>query len=233
MKSEAFKDIMQILGVVGTTLMGYLAQKKNKALKRQKEVVDKLKDNIYQAKIRQVKEVYDLQRFSNFQQIVHKMFAGTPIDRFAIMFVMNGKVDFNFLTVLFDESMLNPEIGDISPYTRFPIDDAYRSMLRSCERNGFVWRDGPDFGVGVIDDYLVLEKIKCIGWGFVQRVRLDEFNDLLVFASVSSESEIIKPLKKKMIQLTFTGRIKPHLERIINVPDPAVDDDILKDVPGN
>jgi len=229
METETITAMAAIVGYLATAVVWVNKEFIKKKLKKKEKENDVLKNNIYQTKLQKVKELYDLQHFSSIERLIHKLFNKTPIDRFTVMFVMNGTTDFNYLTVLYDESTENREIGDISPYTRFKIDGKYLKMLHQMELDGMVWRKYPDFNIGNLDEYLTLEKIKDIGWAFVYRIKLDEYNDLLVFASISSEVGGLSDMDKKLLELTFNGRIRPHLEKILLIPD-LEDESILEEI---
>ena len=230
MKPELIESLLQIALLLGSLAAGIYAKiagKEKKKLKRENEY---LKDNIYRQKIVKIKELMDLQRFSSMEKAILKCFDSTQIDRFSVMFVMNGKTEFKFLTVLYDQSEIDHNLGSISPYTRFPIDHNYKKMLAEIEEGSFVWRSDKDFGVGLINDYLDLEMIRLIGWAFIKRIPIDEQNDIVVYCSFSSTStSALSLMELRKIELMFTGKILPEMQCILHVPD-MEDDELLNNL---
>jgi hypothetical protein len=230
-----FQKVFAVVGTIGTALMTYINRKQSrvvKEVKEEKKVVESqnqiLKDNIYTSKIKTIKELFDFQRFSGLQNLLQRLFKKGPIDRFTLMFVMNGKIDFHYMTVLMDESNIaNTALSEISPYSRFLIDGQYGAIIKETELGHFVWRCAPDFKAGGLDDFLNLEQIKCIGWAFVQRIKLDSQNDIVVYCSFSSEKGELTLAQKKYVELIYAGRIKPHIDQILKVPDES-DKDLLR-----
>jgi hypothetical protein len=215
---------------LATGLVTYVNKGLKTKLNKKSEENYKLKDNIYQSKIKTIKEMFDFQRFSALEKYIRTIFKDSRIDRFTIMFVMNGKIDFNYMTAIFDQSKTDLSIGNISPYARFPIDESYVNMLHKMEDHIFIWRSHPDFNVGQMGEYIKLEGIKQIGWGFIKRLPIDEFNDLLVFSSFSTSDE--KPLtkmEKRRVELVFTGRMLGEIEQILKVPN-LKDDELLRHI---
>lgn len=224
---DVMDNIVKFAGVIGSVVLAYVNNQKSAKIKEVQSINDRLKDNIYQAKIQKVKELYDLQHFSLMERTIQQLFLTTPIDRFTIMFVMNGKIDFNYLTVIFDQSSTDLELGGVSPYARFPIDHEYRRMLKEMEVNKFVWRKSPEFRVGRINDFLEMEKVNNICWAYVTRIALDEFNDLVVFLSVSSVGPEISRVDKNIVELLISGKILPELIPAITLPTMEKDADLL------
>lgn len=227
---DVLDNIVKFAGVIGSIVLAYVNNQKSAKIKEVQNINDRLKDNIYQAKIQKVKELYDIQHFSLMRRTIQQLFSSTPIDRFSIMFVMNGKIDFNFMTVIYDQSSIDPELGGVSPYARFPIDHEYRRMLKEMESTKFVWRAYPEFRVGRMDDFLEMEKIKSICWGYVTRIALDEFNDLVVYLAASSGQQEINRVDKNIVELLISGKILPELIPAISLPTVEKDSDLLENL---
>ena len=203
-----------IWGVVAS--IGWI--KKNITLKKEKKEVKILKEVVYDDKVAQIKRVYNLQRFSELEKSIKKVLYKTPIDRFTILFVMNGHTTFEFLTVLFDQKLGDHLIGGESPYVKVRIDSAYQNMIKDLEIDNHVFVDFSNEDFGRIGDYFRMEDIKCGLFSFVERRRLDKYNDMILFTTASSS--IVNELsvqERNVIEILLTGKIIPRiLETISN-----------------
>jgi len=221
LKNPAIRDhLLQALGGVLSLVLGVVARSKHKQLKAKKTENELLKSNIYQAKIHLIKELYDLQHFSIIERWIKEIFADTQADRFTVMFLMNGKVDFNYLTVLYDQdNKEETEIGGISPYSRIPIGPEYRKTMKVLEIDGFLFKKGPDFGLGTVNEWMELEEIKSGCWAFVDRLALDQYNDVIVYISVTSKTAVLNRHERNKLRLTLEGKIIPEIKKILRVPN--------------
>lgn len=211
-------EAIKYLGILTSAILAYVNLRQKKDKKELKEQNIKLIDNVYQTKVAKLKELYDLQHFSLLTRAVRQLFKATKIDRFTVMFVMNGKVDFNYLTVLFDKDANNPDIGGVSPYAKFDVDAVYKKMLKEMEFQKFYWATVGAGKMGDIETYLALENIKCIGWMYTKRIPLDEFNDIVVYCSMSTIEKGMNNQDKAKARLFYQGKILPELLEILDLP---------------
>lgn len=241
----------EILVLISTIVSGVLAQKKMAANKREKikekklqekeaelqeekKVNSLLKENVYITKLRTLKQIFDLRSFSKIEQLQHQIFNHTSIDRMTIMIMMNGKVKFNFMSVVYDHSNLHEEVGSDSPYKRFEIDDEYMEMITELTTVRGRWESSPFKDLGEIGEFLELENIGHIGWWKVKRIALDDYNDLFVYLSLSSEKkEKINWREKRQVELIVHGKIVPILGEIVSVPTENEAIDLLKEIHGD
>lgn len=214
-----FKEIT--LEAIGFFVWGVIATigwiKKNIKTGKLKEERKILKSNIYDSKIMQIKEIYDLQRFSLLEKEIKKVLINTPMDRFTIIVVVNGTSNFDYLTVLFDQILGDTKTGGTSPYSKLKIDEVYQDIIKDLEKTDKVlWRDTSD-KLGDIATFLSLEGITKTAWTFVDRIQLDTFNDMVMFCSMTTthEKEITEK-ERKYTELILTGRIVPLVRKIIS-----------------
>lgn len=211
--------IIGYLGILTTAGFGYLAAVRGKELKEKKGDIALLKSTIYDMNERKLKEIFDLRRFSQIEQNIKIVFKETIADRFTVMFAMNGQSQFDHLTVIFDQKLGNVDIGGISAYTRFPIDDIYRARIKRAEHSqSGVWEKTDDERIGAIGDYLVMEEITDTGWYFIERFVLDEQNSVVLFCSFCTpEPAGYKTKDKRFINVMLNGKIIPKLKEILSI----------------
>lgn len=219
-----------ILGIfaVGLTLW---SKHQSELLKTKEKENTLLKDNIYSTKISKLKQIFDLRYFSAIEHIQHKVFDETCADRLTIMFMMNGKVNFNYMTVLYDHSSKRPDVGVESPYLKVRMSDRYMNTISNLRINDSHWESWPFSEWGELGDYIEMEGIRHLGWYKVRRVALDEYNDLLMYLSWSTEQEHEPSWEdRRKIQLLTTGYIIPLLDKIIDSPEEVDPDHLLEKI---
>lgn len=229
--NEVIKEMLKLLGLIISPVLGYLLAQKSKALKKEKQDNELLKDNVYQSKINILKEIFDLQKFSELERLINLICDNTSMDRFTIMFVMNGKIDFNYMTVIYDQSKIDHSIGGTSPYAKFPIDHAYKTLVNKIEKGRPVWHSIPDKTMGNIVDFIELEGIKHIMYLKVKRIPIDEFNDIVVYLSISStDEEKLPKIDQRKVELITAGKIVPKLEDLLTLPTIRNADELLSNL---
>lgn len=202
---------------IGLFIWGLIASigwiKKNiKSNKKEKE----FKENIYQAKTWIFKEIYDLQRFSELERYIKQVFTKTNMNRFTILISMNGKIEYNFISVLFDQKLGDTNIGSKSIYDHIETDEVYKKMLKRLENVKFIW--DADFGnYGIMQQYSETEGIKEHMWGFVERINLDKYDDVYLYVAFTSEECCSSKKDRDYIELVLNGRIIPKIKEIVSV----------------
>jgi hypothetical protein len=131
---------------------------------------------------------------SKFLEIVHEkvndIFKKTRADRFLILYAVNGKTNFNFVTVCYEMGVNNTIIGATKRYQKFQIDEPYRIMLKRAEFDKPVILD-----VKNMEDCFLKsvyqsseEKIHHSIVKFITRISIDDNNDIIVYMSIATKS---------------------------------------------
>jgi len=231
LNGDVIVEIIKFVGLIATPILGYVTAKKvkeNKSIKADNEL---LKDNVYQTKVRVLKELFDLQHFAQLERYINLVWDTTPMDRFTIMFVMNGKINFNYLTVIHDQSSIDHKLGGASPYAKFSIDQSYKNLVHKIEKGRPVWYDIPAKEIGEMNDFIELEGIKKIVFFLVKRIPIDEFNDIVVYLSFSSTTEHdFDKLDTRRVELITSGKITPKLEDLLELPTVKNADELLSNL---
>jgi len=234
---EQLSTVLKFLGGVTPFVIGYLTVKlklKEKRLTQEKAENNFLKENIFTTKIGMLKELFDFALFQELDALYSQLWAENPIDRITIMFQMNGKVDFQYMTVVFDKSQIHEHVGQNSTYQRLKIDPKYYDLIASLPLSSGVWKKAPFTDVGSIETDLEVENIKNICWFKIRRIALDEYNDLLVYCSCSSErTSDINRLAKRRIEMFMISRIIPKINEILSVPTKSDSRDLIEKIRTN
>jgi hypothetical protein len=225
---EIVKTVFTFLGALSVPAFAYLTVRWKDREKKFKNETDFLKDNIYTSKITKLKEIFDLKSFSLLEEHIHEVFSNTFVDRMTIMILMNGKVDFKFMSVIFDQDKEGLKRGLQNPYTKIIINEDYHDLVISLTIGNSIWLHKDFRRVGNISDYLEYENVKTIGYYKVKRIALDDYNDLLMYCSWSSKDDSA-PSERQMkeIDLLTRSRVVPVINSIIKSPSVWDSEDLL------
>ena len=236
-----WEAIIAIVGAIGTSVMAWSKRKSEQRAKKaqataliQKKENEFLKENLFQSKMNLLKRIIDIRHLNKIEKIHNKVFEETCIDRFTVLMLMNGKLDFNFMSVIYDMSKHKANLEGFLPYERIPIDDYYRDFVMDLPHKRGVWKHYPYEGdTGPMFEWIKIEKIKNICWYRVKRLQLDEHNDLFIYLSWSSESEE-KPKwsTNRYLDMITQSQIIPGLVDILEFPKMNEIEDLLHDIEG-
>lgn len=143
----------------------------------------------------------------------------TSLSRFLILFAINGKKDFNTVTVIYEDTRGKQSKGAMKRYVRLPIDSHYRNMLKETEKRGFV-----NINIEDLPEKSLLrsiyeredEQVKHSKIIFLDRLHVDEDNDLLLFASAGThENKEFTPKEKHLIRIA-TNSIRHNIKIQLN-----------------
>lgn len=208
--------------VTGTLITGYMNYKA-KLKKINLEYDLKIKE-LEQIVLKKEKEVTELQKSFNaldtlmdfeflntVQSKVSAIFEETKADRFLILYAVNGKEIFNFVSCIYEQhkksNTPNISIGAVSRYCHVEIDDNYRNMLKRSEKEGAVLMETDRMYEGVLKNFYTFEKVQHSLIKFIARLPKTEHDDIVVFCSVATHQ--ITSFSKEDLQL-----IKAHVDGI-------------------
>jgi hypothetical protein len=183
-------SITSLVGAVFTAIItGYYSVKVKKLEKENGVISDKL--SRANAELECIDIVFGADTIAVINEVVDTIFEKTKAERFLVLFAVNGKVDFNFVSVCYERTKSNVGRGAIYRYVRVKIDEHYKKMLKIAEMDGSVYID-----VDAMEDCLLkdiytssAEGIKFSVVNFVGRKSIDSSNDMLFYNSVSTSSK--------------------------------------------
>lgn len=124
---------------------------------------------------------------------VEEVFKKTKATRFLVLFAINGKENFNNVTVVYEHTKDKRSKGAIRRYVRLPIDNHYRQVLKLAEVNKSLDLHTEELPKDSLiyqiysskEEQVVHSKLK-----FIQRIHLDDDNDLLLYATIATHDSI-------------------------------------------
>lgn len=154
-------------------------------------------------------KLLDLASISLLQKSVDNMFKETKADRFLLLFALNGKTDFNVVSVVFEQHQSKKyKVNAIVKYRDVKIDSSYRNMLKELEVQNVINVDVSKMEPQLLKDLYTMEKVKHAQYWFLDRQHLDEENDVIVYSSIAThESEPFTQIEKTKISLEYNSTI--------------------------
>ena len=163
-------------------------------------------------------KVVDFESISAIKEAVDNIFANTRADRFLILIAMNGKTNFNVVSVIFEQHKNTKySMNAIAKYRNLSVDDNYRQMLKMSESIGVVRLKTDDMKPQILKDIYELEGVKYSKVRHLLRKPLDDGNDFIVYSSLATHSEEDFTNKERVIiKSAYEGVIKPKIEEVIS-----------------
>lgn len=196
-----------------------LIKKMDIKLKEQGKVLEKttkeLKDN--KLKLSLIDRALDLTAFNQITGSVDRMFSETRADRFLILMAVNGKEDFNVVTVIFEQHKVeNTKVNAVARYRNVEIDPLYRNMLKLAEVSGVVHLETSKMEDCLLKDFYRIEGVTFSDIRFLLREHVDHENDILVFSSVATHGEDgFTKLGRVRMKTEFEAVIRPELKKVL------------------
>lgn len=207
-----------IIGTLSTITATYFAYRQSIKLKRM-EIESSKKDSIIldqQKNFSALSLLMDFELINSIKSRVDFIFNKTSADRFLILIAVNGKVDFNVVSVIYEQYKRDynePVTSAIENYSHIYIDPHYRKMIKEVERNGSFFFDTDSCEeMCYLKNIYEQEKIFSSLVKFVQRVKIDENNDMIVFCSVASKKEVMTSKHRNEIHADW-GNINENFKK--------------------
>lgn len=119
---------------------------------------------------------------------VESIFQETRIDRFLILFAVNGKDTVKYATVCYEKNKSSNHLGAIYRYIRLEVDTHYQNLLKQVEAMGSVHlivKEMPKCMLKTIYQSRE-EEIKFSTVKFIKRIEVDDLNDIIVYSSMAT-----------------------------------------------
>lgn len=124
------------------------------------------------------------------QQEARQIFKTTSATRVLLLYAINGKRDFRYVTCVFESNrpeMAAPQVSALSKIVDIEIDADYRTMIKQAELTGD-YHHITRFETGLLSQIYRAEGIESASVVFVSRCAIDPDNDVVVFTTVASPS---------------------------------------------
>lgn len=205
----------EVLSLIGTVLSSAIAawavvkskkvEKENKELKKSYNALDIL---------------FDFTVFNNIVYHVNEAFKQTKADRYLTLYATNGKSDFRFVTAMFehhkDGEHARLSMGAVNKYVKLETDEQYKRMLKEAELNGNVYVDVIEMQDCDLKNIYIAEKVFHSAIMFLNRVQVDDKNDLLLFCSIATHQPEPFTAAEMTVLKQLNGVLKAETEKLKN-----------------
>lgn len=161
--------------------------------------------------------ILDFSAFNKIAAAVDELFKTTRADRFLILIAVNGKTDFNIVSVIFEQhKKASYKINAIAKYRNLSIDEDYKAMLKRSEKYGLVELKTTDMKSSLLKDIYIMENIIHSDVRHLLRIQADQDNDILIYSSLSTHnSKGFTTLGKRKADLVYDSEIKTVLSDVL------------------
>lgn len=172
--------------VIVSVVAGYFALRTKKAEQKTKVIIkekEKLKTELSCINI-----LFQHDFIALLNRQVSNLFRETKAERFLLLFAVNGKTDFNFVSVCYEKMKNEKSAGAVYRYVRLGIDDHYRQVLKAVEREAAIYlnvKEMPDSLLKSIYESLI-ENVKYSVIKFIKRLSADDDNDIVIYSSLAT-----------------------------------------------
>lgn len=194
-------------------------QDKNLFEKQKTELKTVKKENReYEIKISLFDRIMDITAINMIKESVNRMFNQTKADRFLILIAINGKHDFNVVSVIFEQHKSSlGEYNAIGRYHNINIDNCYRNILKRSEHEDYVLFDTATEKNCLLKDFYDIEDIKHSLIKHLVRKPIDEDNDFLVFSSVATHDDNeFTNLEKTILKTEYESHIIENINKVLD-----------------
>lgn len=160
----------------------------------------------------------DLTSINPIINAVDRIFEGTKADRFLILIAINGKDNFNIVSVIFEQHKEDKyKVNAIGTYRNIGIDDAYRDMLKGSEFSESVDLETKTMRDGILREFYQMEGVKFSKIKFLSRQKIDDENDFVVYSSIATHTDNnFSRRENTIIKTNYENTIIPQINKVVN-----------------
>lgn len=203
--------LVSAIGAVATIIVSVLLYRKDVIVETLKLESSKQKSEAKHKsiKINALEKLLDFSSFNTIRNSVDRIFESTKADRFMILIAVNGKTDFNVVSVIFEQHKTTKwRVNAIIRYRDVHIDPQYKQLLKDVEREGTIILKVNDMKPQLLKDFYIMEHIKHSQIKFLHRESVDEDNDVLIYSTVSTHvSKPFTKIENAVIKTEYEGSI--------------------------
>lgn len=213
--------VNSVLGHLVTLLVvvipAYLLHRREMAKKNKEIQIHKADTADYKIKAEVLDKILDFSAFNKIKDAVDEIFKTTRADRFLILIAINGKVDFNVVSVIFEQHKVSDyQVNAIARYKSLKVDDDYRNMLKRSEKYDIVELETATMNESLLKDIYTLEGVKFSNIRHLLRIKADERNDILVYSSLATHNEKgFSQLGKRTANMVYDSVIRSTIKKVL------------------
>ncbi|WP_179022073.1 hypothetical protein [Winogradskyella forsetii] len=212
--SDVLIALIGLIGGLVPAILLHVREIKKKDAEIEKHVQEKSEHKI---KADVLDKILDFSSFNIIKTAVDEIFEKTRADRFLILIAINGKIDFNMVSVIFEQHKDSTyQINAIARYRSLSVDSDYRDMLKRAERYDVVELETIKMEDSLLKDIYTIEAVKFSDIRHLLRIPADSENDILVYSSLATHSaEGFTKLGKRQANIIYDSTIKQTIKEVL------------------
>lgn len=212
--------LSELIGGIVAIVLAVIAYLEKRKVKQKDAQIASLQEEKKSSELRLnlVDKILDIALLGKIQDAVKIMFNETKADRFLILVAINGKVNFNVVSVIYEQHKDSEYRGNaIARYKNLEIDEDYRIMLKNAEVNSFIEIEVETMRDCLLKRIYQVEGIKHSKVRHLLRLPIDDDNDVLIYSSVAThENEYFNVLEKTIFLTQYNATVIPSIRQMIN-----------------
>lgn len=159
----------------------------------------------------------DLTSINPIIDAVDRIFKSTKADRFLILIAINGKENFNIVSVIFEQHKNDKyKVNAIGTYRNIGIDNAYREMLKKSEFLDCVDLETATMTNGILKEFYEMEGVKFSKIKFLSRQKIDSENDFVIYSSIATHTNnAFNKRENTIIKTNYENTIIPKINKVL------------------
>lgn len=212
--------LSEIIGGIVAIVLAVIAYLEKRKVKQKDAQIASLQEEKKSSDLRLnlVDKILDIALLGKIQDAVKVIFEETKADRFLILVAINGKVNFNVVSVIYEQHKDTNYRGNaIARYRNLEIDEDYRAMLKDAEAKSCIEVNVDEMRDCLLKRIYQVEGVKHSNVRHLLRLPIDSDNDVLVYSSVAThDNEIFNVLEKTIFLTQYNSTIIPSLRHMIS-----------------
>jgi hypothetical protein len=209
--------IIALIGAIPVSITGLLLhyrEMKKKDIEIEKHIQEKKE---HQIKGDVLDKVLNFSAFNKIKTAVDEIFNSTKADRFLILIALNGKLDFNIVSVIFEQHKSTKyQVNAIARYRSLKIDAEYRKLLKDAEKFGLVHVKTEDLNPSLLKGIYTIENIVYSEIRHLLRLPIDDNNDILIYSSLAThDEEEFTELERTQANIIYDSSIRNILSNVL------------------
>ena len=213
--------IITSTALVAVAIIAYVREVRLKRyelkIKQQSETHER-ESNEIKLQSRILERLIDFSTFNELRDSVDRIFNKTKANKFYIFMALNGKTDFNVISLIFEQhDSTKTTVNAIVRFKQVPIDNKWREIIKESEVTGPVHLDTSEMPPQLLKDMFMMNDTEHSVIRHLHRDPIDDENHVVTFSTLSTN----KPTKytekeNAVINSEFEGNIVPAITRYLD-----------------
>lgn len=135
-----------------------------------------------------LEKLIDFSTFNAIRDSVDRIFSKTKASKFYIFMALNGKTDFNIISLVFEQNDTTKyRVNAIIRFKQIGIDSEFRHLIKETELNGPILLDVDTMDPQLLKDIYLSSDVTHSMVRHLYRGKIDDDNDVVIFSTLSTQ----------------------------------------------